>query len=102
MEKDLLYFIYLMLAISTIIIGSYFSYTTTKKDYQKGKENLIKAFIPSPFVFIMFITDGELSLNEIFLSFFIVPSIYLLFPDNDWNLFILLLSVLFKDISSSV
>jgi hypothetical protein len=72
MEKDLLYFIYLMLAISTIIICSYFSYTTTKKDYQKGKQNLIQAYIISPFTFIMFITDGEFSLNEIFLSFFIV------------------------------
>jgi hypothetical protein len=72
MEKDLLYFIYLMLAISTIIICSYFSYTTTKKDYQKGKENLIKAFIISPFTFIMFIVDGEFSINDIFLSFFIV------------------------------
>ena len=72
MEKDLLYFIYLMLAISTIIICSYFSYTTTKKDYQKGKQNLISSFIISPFTFIMFITDGELSMNEIFLSLFII------------------------------
>ncbi len=72
MEKDLLYFIYLMLAISTIIIGCYFSYTTTKNNYKKGKENLISSFIISPFTFIMFISDGEFSLNEILLSFFIV------------------------------
>ena len=72
MEKDLLYFIYLILAISIIIICCHFSYTTTKKDYQKGKENLISSFIISPFTFIMFISDGEFSLNEIFLTFFLV------------------------------
>ena len=71
MESNLTVLIISILALVSVVICCYFTYTTTKNDYKKGEKNTAIGLVFLPLSFVALLLDGEFSNNDVFFALYL-------------------------------
>jgi len=71
MESNVSVLIITILALASVVICCYFTYTTTKNDYKKGEKNTTTGLSFIPLSFVALLLDGEFSNNDVFATIYL-------------------------------